>query len=148
MARPRGIQELGFGVIMAVSTAYTLAIGVTYVRDGEVIGAVIAIGLGLLYGAAAVLLIRVGASVRRRDRAAAGLDGDLVASRVDEELRRIIAEEIGPGQRLPSERTLAHRLGVNRTVVRLLLATLTREGVIEPADRGYTVAADPPGVML
>ena len=46
--------------------------------------------------------------------------------------------ELGPGGRLPSERTLAETLGIARTTIRLILTKLTAEGVIRSEHgRGY-----------
>jgi len=54
--------------------------------------------------------------------------GVLVAERLLDEFR---AARLAPGQRLPSERELAERLGVSRTVVRESLSALQMAGVVE-----------------
>ena len=55
----------------------------------------------------------------------------------------IEAGELGPGRRLPSERTLAQELGASRTTIRLVLVRLVAEGVIRSEHgRGYFVNAD------
>lgn len=59
--------------------------------------------------------------------------------RVERSIRDLIeAGELGPGGRLPSERTLAEDLGAGRTTIRLVLMRLTAEGVIRGEHgRGY-----------
>jgi DNA-binding LacI/PurR family transcriptional regulator len=52
------------------------------------------------------------------------------------------------GQRLPSERELAIRLGVSRPRLRTGLATLQREGLVEPRQGSGTYAVDLDGVRL
>jgi GntR family transcriptional repressor for pyruvate dehydrogenase complex len=54
--------------------------------------------------------------------------GVLVAERLLDEFR---AARLSPGQRLPTERELAERLGVSRTVVREGLNALQMAGVVE-----------------
>jgi GntR family transcriptional regulator of vanillate catabolism len=51
-------------------------------------------------------------------------------------VRELVLEgELGPGERVP-EVALAERLGVSRTPLRLALATLAHEGLLEPLDGG------------
>jgi GntR family transcriptional regulator len=58
---------------------------------------------------------------------------------VERSIRELIAAgELGPGGRLPSERTLAQDLDAGRTTIRLVLTRLTAEGVIRSEHgRGY-----------
>jgi GntR family transcriptional regulator len=58
---------------------------------------------------------------------------------VESSIRALIeAGELGPGGRLPSERTLATDLSAGRTTVRLVLTRLMAEGVIRSEHgRGY-----------
>ena len=62
---------------------------------------------------------------------------------------RLIADEIasgnlGPGDRLPSERDLTERLGVSRATVRRALGELAEDGLVEAsAGRGSFVATGP-----
>lgn len=59
--------------------------------------------------------------------------------RVERSIRDLIESgELGPGGRLPSERTLAEELEAGRTTIRLVLMRLTAEGVIRSEHgRGY-----------
>lgn len=59
--------------------------------------------------------------------------------RVERSIRNLIESgELGPGGRLPSERTLAEELEAGRTTIRLVLTRLTAEGVIRSEHgRGY-----------
>lgn len=56
------------------------------------------------------------------------------------------------GARLPSERALADALGFSRLTVRRALFALAADGAIEPAKRGWQVAAgplsDPPNTLM
>ena len=63
--------------------------------------------------------------------------------RVERSIRELIeAGELGPGRRLPSERTLAQELAAGRTTIRLVLTKLTAEGVIRSEHgRGYFVTS-------
>ena len=71
---------------------------------------------------------------------------------------RLIADEIasgnlGPGDRLPSERELTDRLGVSRATVRRALGELATDGLVEAsAGRGSFVATgplvEPPNALL
>jgi DNA-binding FadR family transcriptional regulator len=58
---------------------------------------------------------------------------------VERSIRDLIESgELGPGGRLPSERTLAEELDAGRTTIRLVLTRLTAEGVIRSEHgRGY-----------
>lgn len=59
------------------------------------------------------------------------------------ELREIIrVEEIGPGDKLPSERVLAERLGVGRSSVREALRSMELLGLIETKHGGGTFLSD------
>jgi DNA-binding FadR family transcriptional regulator len=70
---------------------------------------------------------------QRYERIAARLTGDISAGR------------LAPGDRLPSERELARRLGVGRASVREALAALALDGVLETRPgSGSFVAADAP----
>lgn len=59
--------------------------------------------------------------------------------RVERSIRDLIESgTLGPGGRLPSERTLAEDLEAGRTTIRLVLTRLTAEGVIRSEHgRGY-----------
>lgn len=59
---------------------------------------------------------------------------------------QIAAGMLAPGDKLPSERTLAADLSVGRTTVRLVLTKLTAEGLIRAEHgRGYFVNAQGDG---
>jgi DNA-binding FadR family transcriptional regulator len=64
--------------------------------------------------------------------------------KVEETIREWIASgELGPGDRLPSERTLAAELGAARTTIRIILIRLSAEGLIRAEHgRGYFVNGD------
>src|SRR5436190_9511570 len=68
-----------------------------------------------------------------------------VTERVEEALRGSIERgEYKAGDKLPSERDLASQLEAGRTTIRLVLAKLTAQGLIEPQHgRGYFVCARP-----
>lgn len=59
--------------------------------------------------------------------------------RAEEHLRRLVVENrLGPDRRLPSERALAENLSVPRATVRLIVARLITQGLIErTGDGGY-----------
>ncbi|MBF8187467.1 winged helix-turn-helix transcriptional regulator [Nonomuraea sp. K274] len=59
--------------------------------------------------------------------------------RVEQSIRDLITSgELGPGGRLPSERTLAQELGAGRTTIRLVLMRLAAEGLVRSEHgRGY-----------
>lgn len=64
-----------------------------------------------------------------------------VTERVENAIRSMI-NELGPGGRLPSERTLAGELGAGRTTVRLVLARLAAEGLVRAEHgRAYFVCS-------
>lgn len=48
-----------------------------------------------------------------------------------EAIRKLIEDELNPGERLPSEKELVDQLGVSRSTVRDALARLATEGVLE-----------------
>lgn len=65
-----------------------------------------------------------------------------VTERVERAIREIVddPEKLGPGGRLPSERTLSTDLRAGRTTVRLVLMRLEAEGRIRSEHgRGYFV---------
>lgn len=65
-----------------------------------------------------------------------------VTERVERAVRELVedADNLGPGSRLPSERTLASDLGAGRTTIRLVLMRLEAEGLIRSEHgRGYFV---------
>lgn len=64
--------------------------------------------------------------------------------RVERSIRGLIeAGELGPGRRLPSERTLAQELAAGRTTIRLVLTKLAAEGIIRSEQgRGYFVTSE------
>ena len=65
--------------------------------------------------------------------------------RIQDELRgRIAAGELVPGDRVPSENTLAHRFHTTRATVRQALAQLAFEGVIHRQAGLGTFVASPP----
>jgi DNA-binding GntR family transcriptional regulator len=68
-----------------------------------------------------------------------------VTDRIENLLRGLIERgELKPGDRLPSERTIAAEQGAGRTTVRLVLAKLVAQGLIEAQHgRGYFVKARP-----
>ncbi len=56
-----------------------------------------------------------------------------LAERLVAELRsQILAAELAPGDRLPTERLLTETYGVSRTVVREAIAALAADGLVEP----------------
>lgn len=63
---------------------------------------------------------------------------DKVATQIRE---TIVAHELRPGQRLPSERELGEQFGVSRTVIREALRSLRAMGLIESIGRGNRVAS-------
>ena len=64
-------------------------------------------------------------------------------SLVEVELRRMVASgEHRPGSRLPSERQLAERLGISRTIVREAIRRLLEEGVLESRNRSGLYLAE------
>lgn len=65
-----------------------------------------------------------------------------VTERVERAVREMVndADSLGPGGRLPSERTLAADLDAGRTTIRLVLMRLEAEGLIRSEHgRGYFV---------
>ena len=65
-----------------------------------------------------------------------------VTDRLEEALLTMIRSgERKPGDKLPSERVLASEHGAGRTTVRLVLAKLAAQGIIEPRHgSGYFVS--------
>jgi DNA-binding FadR family transcriptional regulator len=60
--------------------------------------------------------------------------------RVEAAIRLLASETLSPGERLPSERTLAGDLAAARTTVRLVLVKLAAEGLVRAEHgRGYFV---------
>ena len=60
--------------------------------------------------------------------------------RVEAAIRSLATKELSPGDRLPSERTLAEDLGAGRTTIRLVLVKLAPEGLVRAEHgRGYFV---------
>jgi DNA-binding FadR family transcriptional regulator len=53
----------------------------------------------------------------------------------DEIRRRVVEGEWAPGDRLPSERSLAEQLDIGRTALRQVLGRLVTEGVVERHQR-------------
>ena len=68
-------------------------------------------------------------------------------AKVESTIRELItAGDLGPGGKLPSERTLALELSAGRTTVRLVLAKLAAEGLIRSEHgRGYFVNTEGSG---
>ena len=67
--------------------------------------------------------------------------------RVERSIRELIETGgLGPGSRLPSERTLAQELAAGRTTIRLVLTRLAAEGVIRSEHgRGYFIRSSARG---
>ena len=60
--------------------------------------------------------------------------------RVEAAIRSLATKDLAPGDRLPSERTLAEDLSAGRTTVRLVLVKLAAEGLVRAEHgRGYFV---------
>lgn len=59
-----------------------------------------------------------------------GVAGSLTARIVDQIIRKVRERELSPGDRLPSERELATRLGVSRPVVREAISVLAARGQV------------------
>lgn len=78
----------------------------------------------------------------RREPAFVAAQSRTLAEAAAERLReRIMAGELAPGERLPSERELVEELGVSRTVLREALSSLEALGMIEArTTRGRYVA--------
>ncbi|MFC0527232.1 winged helix-turn-helix domain-containing protein [Phytohabitans kaempferiae] len=67
-----------------------------------------------------------------------------VTERAENAVRQLVGEQLAPGDRLPSERTLVDDLGVSRTTVRLVLLKLSAEGLVRAEHgRGYFVSERP-----
>lgn len=64
-------------------------------------------------------------------------------------IRQAIATgDLQPGERLPSEPTIANLTGVNRSTVRFALSLLTNEGLINRSRGNPTTVAEPPPVRV
>jgi DNA-binding FadR family transcriptional regulator len=64
--------------------------------------------------------------------------------RVEAAIRALATGKLSAGDRLPSERSLAHSLGAGRTTVRLVLVKLAAEGLVRAEHgRGYFVCERP-----
>lgn len=63
-------------------------------------------------------------------------------AQVAKDLRREVAEELSPGQRLPSENELTQVYDVSRITVRQALASLEEEGVVERRQGRGTFVSD------
>jgi GntR family transcriptional regulator len=64
--------------------------------------------------------------------------------RVEAAIRTLASGTLSPGDRLPSERTLAENLSAGRTTVRLVLVKLAAEGLVRAEHgRGYFVCERP-----
>ena len=82
---------------------------------------------------------------RERDGGAATSMQQPLYMRIQDELRgKIAAGELVPGDRVPSENTLAHRFHTTRATVRQALAQLAFEGVIHRQAGLGTFVASPP----
>lgn len=57
-------------------------------------------------------------------------------------LAELVASELSPGERLPSERQLLARFGVSRATVRHAIAALERDGVVERRHGSGTYVAE------
>jgi DNA-binding FadR family transcriptional regulator len=67
-----------------------------------------------------------------------------VTEELEARLRAIISDDLRPGDKLPSERTIAADTGAGRTTVRLVLAKLAAQGLVEAQHgRGYFVCGPP-----
>jgi DNA-binding FadR family transcriptional regulator len=67
---------------------------------------------------------------------------------VDEIAGRILRGELGPGERLPTERELGDLLGVSRSVVRDAVRTLAARNLVEVRQGAGTVVASPNDAVL
>lgn len=63
-------------------------------------------------------------------------------AQVAKDLRREVAEELAPGDRLPSENELTHVYDVSRITIRQALASLEEEGVVERRQGRGTFVSD------
>ena len=67
-----------------------------------------------------------------------------LAQQVTSRIERMMEEgRLRPGDLLPSERELARRFGVSRTVVREALRTLAAKGLLATLERGGAVVCQP-----
>jgi len=70
-------------------------------------------------------------------------DGNLASAEVHRRLReQILAGELAPGDRVPSERSLAEDLGINRHAVREALKRLQQAGLVRISQGGATRVLD------
>jgi GntR family transcriptional regulator len=68
--------------------------------------------------------------------------------RVESAIRVLASKTLSPGDRLPSERTLAEELDAGRTTVRLVLVKLAAEGLVRAEHgRGYFVCEPTTGSL-
>lgn len=82
--------------------------------------------------------------MRTNESPTVGAEVGAKTERVERSIRELIeVGELGPGGRLPSERTLAQELAAGRTTIRLVLTKLAAEGVIRSEHgRGYFATAE------
>ncbi|HST43232.1 MAG TPA: FadR/GntR family transcriptional regulator [Conexibacter sp.] len=75
--------------------------------------------------------------------ATAGVDDGSLRGRIERHVRELIETgAIAPGERLPTERELAERLGVSRVPIREAIRTLSTQGLVDVRGRqGMYVAA-------
>lgn len=72
-----------------------------------------------------------------------------LAQQVTSRIERMMEEgRLRPGDLLPSERELARRFGVSRTVIREALRTLAAKGLLETLERGGAVVCRPTAEAL
>ena len=62
--------------------------------------------------------------------------------------RQLVAGEIQPGQKLPTEERMTETFGVSRTVIREALASLAADGLVEPRQGAGVFVLDHPTLTL